>query len=146
MANKDIRINHAVGNITIGGVAYEFDNMVNITYTNPVTNNIVSSPQGRTSGINYKTNLTQQSTVTVTLREVDEELQKLLKATFDNESRISFDAIDSQNGKQLYTKQSVISTDPDNGTIGETETDFDVTLTLAFAWNNGGYKYKAISQ
>lgn len=145
MANKEIRINHAVGNITIGGVVYEFDNMVNITYTNPVTNNIISSPQGRTPGINYKTNLTQQSTVTVTLREVDEDLQQLLKATFDNESRISFDAIDSQNGKQLYTKQAVISTDPDNGTIGETETDFDVTLTLAFAWNNGGYKYKAIS-
>lgn len=146
MANKEIRINHAVGNITIGGVAYEFDNMVNISYTNPVTNNIVSSPQGRTDGIGYRTNLTQQSTITVTLREVDEDLQQQLKQSFENEDRVSFDAIDSQNGKQLYAKASLISTDPDNGTIGETETDFDVTLTMAFAWNNGGYKYKAISQ
>lgn len=146
MANKEIRINHAVGNITIGGVAYEFDNMVNISYTNPVTNNIVSSPQGRTDRIGYRTNLTQQSTITVTLREVDEDLQQQLKQSFENEDRVSFDAIDSQNGKQLYAKASLISTDPDNGTIGETETDFDVTLTLAFAWNNGGYKYKAISQ
>lgn len=141
MAAKNIRINHAVGSITIGGVAYEFDNMVNITYSNPVTTNVISSPQGRTNGIPYKTNLTQQSTTTVTVREVDEELRKTLKMAFENESDVSFDAIDSQNGAQLFNKHAVISTDPDNGTIGETETDFDITLTLAFAWNNGGYKY-----
>lgn len=146
MAVKNIKINHAVGNITIGSVAYEFDDMVNISYTNPVTNNMISSSRGNTDGIDYKTNLSQQSTITVTLRAVDEELQQLLKKTFDESGRVSYDAIDSQNGKQLYAKSAVINTDPDNGTIGETETDFDVTLTLAFAWNNGGYKYKAISQ
>lgn len=145
MAVKNIKINHVAGSVSIGDVDYDFDNIVNITYTNPVTNNIVSSPQGKTDGIDYKTNLTQQSTITMTLREVDEDLQKQLKQSFDNSERISLNAIDSQNGKQLYGKSAVISTDPDNGTIGETETDFDVTLTLAFAWNNGGYKYKAIN-
>lgn len=144
MAAKDIRINHAAGAVNIGGVSYDFDNMVSISYTNPVTNNVISSPQGRTIGLNYKTNLTQASTITVTLREVDEDLQKTLKGTFENEGRISFDAIDTQNGKQLWCKHAVIATDPDNGTIGETETDFDVTLTLSFAWNNGGYNYKSV--
>lgn len=144
MAAKNIRINHLVGSVKIGGVTYEFENIVNVTYTNPVTNNVLSSPQGRTDGIGYRTNLTQQSTITATLREVDEDLQELLKSTFDNGDRISFDGIDSQNGKQLFSRKAVISTDPDNGTIGETETDFDVTLTLAFAWNNGGYKYKSM--
>lgn len=144
MAAKDIRINHASGAININGVSYDFDNMVNISYSNPVTTSVLSSPQGRTNGIRFKSNLTQQSTITVTLREVDEDLQKTLKAAFDKETDVNFDAIDNQNGKQLYGKHAAIATDPDNGTIGETETDFDVTLTLAFAWNNGGYNYKSV--
>lgn len=144
MAAKEIRINHAAGAVNIGGVSYDFDNMVNIAYTNPVTTTIISSPQGRTNGIRYKSNLTQQSTITVTLREVDEDLQKTLKQAFDNELDVSFDAIDTQNGKQLWCKHAAIATDPDNGTIGETETDFDVTLMLGFAWNNGGYNYKSV--
>ena len=144
MAAKNIRINHASGSININGVAYEFDNMVNINYSNPVTVQLLSSPQGKTQGIGFKTNLTGSSTITVTLREVDEDLQKTMKKAFDDEIRVNYDAIDTQNGKQLYCDKALISTDPDNGSIGETETDFDVTLTLVFAWNNGGYDYKSV--
>lgn len=139
-----IRIAKAVTSLEINGTDYEFLNVTNITYNNPVTTNILSSPQGKTDGLDYKTNLTQASTANVTLREVPAEIQQLIKKSFDNNERVKLTCIDAQNGKTLECKKAVIATDPDNTTVGETETDFDITLSLQFAWNNGSYKYKQV--
>lgn len=144
MAYKPINLEHLVSSISYNGIDYEFPNVTNVTYNNPVTNNMLSSPQGNTNGISYKTGLTQGSSCTLTLRELDEDDCTLLKSIFDKGDRVDFTGFDSQTGKTLECKSAVISTDPDNGTIGDTETDFDVTLSLSFAWNNGSYSFKQV--
>ena len=129
----DIRIQHAEVTVTVRGTDYVFNQAISVTVNDPRSVTLLTSPQGNGDGISLATNLTQPIAVDSVLRDVEQDLEQLLDQVWGSlgDERVKLLVIDTSNGKTLSVKQAVITGNPSNRTMDESETSRDYPLNLA---------------
>lgn len=102
-------------------------------------------PQGYGDGEVVSSGLTQPIELNVKLRNVSKEHLELYTKIWEAEGRFKFTSYSKKNGRTLATKQSIIKTDPRNGTSNESESTLDVTLVIQTAPKNFKDEFKAVA-
>ncbi len=89
--------------------------------------------------------LTQPIEINVKLRNVSKEHLELYTKIFLAEARFGYTSYNKKNGRTLTTKQSIIKTDPRNGTANESESTLDVNLVIQTAPRNFKDEFKSVA-
>ena len=137
---KRITIENAELTATIAGIAYSFPWVTSVTIADPRENVLANSPQSHGDGIVYRTGLTVPVTADMIVSEVPTDLLEMLKAAFENQTRVDFLLYDKNVGDQYTLDQSVIRTNPSNLNLTEGEETFNIQLNTSTASSRFNHK------
>lgn len=126
-------------------VEYSYISVVELGRNNPKVVQMFCDPQGYGDGEVVSSALTQPIETNVKLRNVSKEHLELYSKIFQAGGRFSFTSYSKKNGRTLTTKQSVLKSDPRNGTANESESTLDVTLVIQTAPKNFKDEFKAVA-
>jgi hypothetical protein len=115
---------------------YIFNTVTSIEANDPMTVDLIVSPQGTSDGLALKKNLTQSVVVTIIVRDVEQGVSERLDAAWEDEKRITMTIADLKTGKTISIQKAVLGANPSNVKIDENESIFDVTLMLKVAQRN----------
>lgn len=83
-----------------------------------------------------RSQLTSSIAIAAIHREVPKDIQQLLRDSFTNLARIGYSLLDPTNGKIISANNAIITTDPENRIIDESDTAYDVLLNIEVTPNN----------
>lgn len=136
MAQDMITIQNAEATISIDGTDYTFVQNISLQTNNPQVNKLLASPQNNSDGLVMRTQLTSAVTLNAVHREIPRDIQQLLRANFNSASRIGYSVLDPTNGKMVSANKAIITSDPENRTIDENDTVFNLALNMEVTPNN----------
>lgn len=145
MAGSSFRIGEMETTILYDGVEYSYISVLELGRNNQKVIQMFCDPNGYGDGEIVGTGLTQPIEITAKLRDVSQEHLEMYSKVFDGEERFQFTSYNKKNGRTVVAKQSILKTDPQNGTANESESTLDVTLTIQVAPKNFKDTFKSVA-
>lgn len=126
-----ITIENATVTATVNGQRYVHGFVTNVAINDPRENALTISPQGGSIGIPFRTGTSSAITLDMVCRDWEVPLASLYKKAFGEQTRIDFMIVDTATGERYDFNDSIIRTNPLNGTISEGETSLDVSINAS---------------
>ncbi len=145
MTTSSFNIGEMETTVNYDGVEYGYMSVLELGRNNPKVVQMFCDPNGYGDGELVSSGLTQPIEINVKLRNVSKDHLELYTKIFLAEARFSYTSYNKKNGRTLTTKQSIIKTDPRNGTANESESTLDVNLVIQTAPRNFKDEFKSVA-
>ncbi|MCQ2565074.1 MAG: hypothetical protein MJ152_04390 [Clostridia bacterium] len=117
--------------LSLGNQDYTFEDIDTITVEDPRTKTLVRGLNGKNKvGFVASQNGDQPVALTMTLRGIDQATAKILKDTFENESRFTFSIINSSNGDSCIAQNCILGAKPIQRTISDDAETYAVDIII----------------
>lgn len=131
MASKTLRVWSTQGGININGTNYEFDDFDTVTFTYALAKHITRGANSKNKrGIDIQENSKNPDVATVTILDIDENIQSLLNQCFESNTRVDLWFIDQTNLGKVNFNNAKITSPVRQLNIGEEESNLTVQLSV----------------
>ncbi len=116
----------------INGTTYRFDHVISLQIDDPERSDLRRGANAsNTTGIVYRSGLTEPKVTTVTILGVTKDVHALLKDAFKNQTRMDQFVINKFDGSSKTTKDSVLQQDPKQMTLDDSPESMQMQLVFA---------------
>lgn len=117
--------------VTLNGVNYTFDHVINLTIEDPERTRLVRGANaGNKIGIDYKEGVKEAKVVTVTVIGLPMAVHNLLKDAYNNKTRLDVFTISRSDGSSKIGKNCVLSQEPKQLTLDESPDSLNMALVF----------------
>jgi hypothetical protein len=117
--------------ITINAVNYDFEHVQNMTIEDPERTRLVRGGNaGNKTGLIYKEGIKDAKTVTVTLIGISMDIHNLLKAAYNEKTRLDCYCVSRVDGSAKIAKNAVLSQEPKQLSIDDAAESMNTALVF----------------
>jgi hypothetical protein len=117
--------------VTLNGVNYDFEHVNNLQIEDPERTRLVrGSNAGNKSGLVYKEGIKDAKTVTVTIIGMPVELHNLLKAAYNDKTRVDCYCVSRADGSSKIAKNAILSQEPKQLSVDDSAESMNTALVF----------------
>jgi hypothetical protein len=117
--------------ITLNGQNYDFDHIVSFNTEDPERTKLVRGTNaGNKMGLVYKEGIKDAKTVTVTIIGMTADIYGLLKAAYDDKTRLDCYCVNRADGSSKIAKNAVLSQEPRQLQLDDSADSMNVALVF----------------
>jgi hypothetical protein len=117
--------------VTIRDVNYDFEHVMSLAIEDPEKTRLVRGANGgNKTGLVYKEGLKDAKTITVTIAGMSSALFALLKAAFEEQTRLDCYCVSRTDGSSKIAKNAVLSQEPKQLSLDDSAESLNVVLAF----------------
>jgi hypothetical protein len=117
--------------ITVNSQNYDFDHIVSFNTEDPERTKLIrGSNAGNKTGLVYKEGIKDPKTVTVTIIGMTADIYGILKAAYDDKTRVDCYCVNRTDGSSKIAKNAVLSIEPKQLSVDDSADSMNVALAF----------------
>ncbi len=117
--------------VTLGGVNYDFEHVQNLAIDDPETTKLIRGGNASNkTGLIYKDGIKDAKKVTVTIIGMTMELHNLLKAAYNDKTRMDCYCVSRVDGSAKIAKNAILSQEPKQVQIDDSAESMNTALAF----------------